>query len=134
MFDEPALRKLLLLIDAPSGLDAHNPLCLIQAVNALQPLGKEKALAAIREYMRVKPPYTNDEGLQVFFILRLLFEIPPDPGYMPRMAVGGPQPAEPADHKLLPLFPLVLMDDIPLDLVIGYSLGGHGDKGRASID
>jgi hypothetical protein len=134
MFDEPALRKLLQLIDAPTGRDAHNPLFLIQAVNALQPLGKEKAIAALREYTRVEPPYTFEKDMQVFLILRLLFEVPPNPGYMPRMRVGGPQPSEPADSKLLPLFPLVLADDIPLNMVVGYMLFGAAEPVSNHLD
>ena len=56
LMPEKELRPLLRLIDkAPSfrfGND-YDPLLVIQIVNALQPLGKEKALAAIEEYLRV---------------------------------------------------------------------------------
>ncbi len=52
---EAELRPLLRLIDnAPyiSG-NGYDPLAVMQVVNALQPLGKDKALAAIDEYLRV---------------------------------------------------------------------------------
>lgn len=134
MFDEAELRKLLRLIDSASGREKHNPLRLIQIVNTLQPLGREKALAAIGEYLRVEPEYTFEKDMQVFLILRLLFEVPADPGFMPRMMVGGPSVAEPRNHKLLPLFPLVLLDDIPLNLVTGYMLAGQAQRVEDHIE
>ena len=60
MFAEPELRKLLRAIDATR---EYNPLrSFIRAVNMLQPLGKEKALAALREYRRVWAPPTHGSG------------------------------------------------------------------------
>jgi hypothetical protein len=122
-FDEAELKKLLRLIDALSESRGRDPLLYIQAVNTLQPLGKDKALAAICEYLRVSPDFPGDR-IPIFILLRLLFEVPEDPGYMPRMMVGAPSVKEPEDRKLIPLFPVVLMDDIPLNLVIGYTIGG----------
>lgn len=141
MFDEAALRKLLRLVSTSYENGQPNPLRYIQIVNTLLPLGKEKALAVIEEFRRVASPYQpvasaniGDGDLPLFLILRLLFEVPADPGFMPRMLVGAPQPAEPADPKLLPLFPMVLVDDIPLDLVVGYSLGGEAQRVQDHID
>lgn len=133
MFAHEELTRLLRLIDATSGVDNHNPPRLIQAVNALQPLGKDKALAAIEEYLRVSTPYGDDERESIFFILRLLFEIPADPGYMPRMGLGAPQPMAPNDLKVHPLFPLELSHDIPLNLVFGYALGGVPESPESHI-
>lgn len=121
--DESELRKLLQLIDNLSESRGNNPLLYIQLVNTLQPLGKEKSLAVIDEYLRVAPAYLGDP-IPLFILLRLLFEVPEDPGYMPRMMVGRPSVKEPDDRKLIPLFPVVLLDDIPLNLVIGYTLMG----------
>lgn len=119
MFKEADLRKLLQLIDSASGPGEDNPLRLIQIVNALQPLGKGRTLAAIGEYLRV-----GGQDMPVFLIQRLLFEVPADTGFMPPMAVGQPSVTEPANRKRVPRFPLVLVDDIPLDLVTGYMLAG----------
>src|SRR5262249_49322939 len=83
---EAELRPLLRLIHtAPSYNDGYdyNPRAVIQIVNALQALGKEKALAAIDEFLRVSP---GREG--VFLVLRVLFDVPSDPGHMPHMFVG----------------------------------------------
>ena len=58
MFVEEELRSILRILDeTPSynnGWD-YNPRGVIRAVNALQPLGKEKALTAVAEYLRVAP-------------------------------------------------------------------------------
>jgi len=123
VFSETDLRELLRLIDSTCVTGSYNPLRFIQAVNGLQPLGKEKALAAIGEYIRVLPQL--HDRLPVFLLLRLLFEVPQDPGFMPGMKVGMPSVVEPADHTLLPLFPLFLVNGIPLNLVTGYALAGQ---------
>lgn len=125
--DEAELRKLLQLIDNLSESRRDNPLLYIQLVNTLQPLGKENSLAVIDEYLRVSSEYLCDR-IPLFILLRLLFEVPEDPGYMPRMMVGRPSVKEPNDRKLIPLFPTVLIDDIPLNLVISYAVfGGSGN-------
>jgi hypothetical protein len=121
------LVDLLRLIDRAPRLEGYHydPLTIIQIVNALQPLGKETALAVIDEYLRVAPSDFDcpaREGL--FLVLRVLFDVPDNPGYMPRMFVGAPGPREPTDPKRIPRFPVLLLDDVPLMLVSGYSLGG----------
>ena len=98
----------------------YYPAQLIRAVNALQPLGKDRALAVIREYGRVV--FVDKEG--IFWVLRTLFEVPQDPGYMPRVGLGGFYPPEPVNLSSVPRFPLVIQDDIPLMLVRGYGLLG----------
>ena len=121
MFTEPELRKLLRAIDA---CRENNPLRFIQAVNLLQPLGKEKALAALGEYERVNtppflriPPYDT-----VLLISRLLFETPA-PLSSPGIFEGWPNPPPPKDPKILPLFPFAVVDDIPVNLVYNYNPG-----------
>ena len=120
MLDEAELRNLLQRIGRLSESMDKDPLLYIQLVNALQPFGKEKSLAVISEYLRISSPFLGDR-IPLFILLRLLFEVPEDPGFMPRMMVGAPSVKEPDDRKLVPLFPVVLMDDIPLNLVISYS-------------
>ena len=122
LMDERELRRLLrLLSDVPPcrGL-GYDPASLIRAVNTLRPLGKERALAVIREYLRV------GGGESMFLVLRVLFEVPDEPGHMPRMSIGAPYPPEPKDPTLVPRFPLVIQDDIPLMLVRGYLVAGAG--------
>jgi hypothetical protein len=137
MFEERDLRVLLdALGQVPSYNSAweYNPRKVIRAVNLLQPLGKEKALAAIDEFLRVTSGW-HDQGRDgVFLVLRTLFDVPDDPGYMPRMGVGAPSPEEPKDQKLLPRFPIALEGDIPLLVVEGYMLGGAPEHPRSHVD
>jgi hypothetical protein len=128
LLPEQELRSLLRLIDKVPSYNSgytYDPLALIRAVNALRPLGKDKALAVLTEYLRIASIY-NDSGSEgVFLVLRVLFDVPADPGYMPHMYVGAPIPEEPTDPKRLPHFPLLLLDDVPLLLVTGYMLAGR---------
>ncbi|MHC4248960.1 MAG: hypothetical protein ACYS9X_07520 [Planctomycetota bacterium] len=135
LLGEPDLRALLrLLSTAPriSGV-AYDPWAVVRIVNALHPLGKERSLAAISEYLRVSSHWHSErEGL--FLVLRALFEVPPDPGYMPRMHIGGPSPREPKDRKLLPRFPQIIRGDVPLLMVWGYALGGEAQRVEEHVD
>lgn len=141
MFSEPELRRLLRLIDDTNqDTIGFNPRRLIVAVNALQPLGKARALAALNEYCRV----TDDNGRNlfggledssIFLILRALFDVPTNPGYMPRMYVGAPFPVNlPDDPKRVPRFPMVIVDDVPVLLVSGYNLGGMPEPVGVHLD
>lgn len=131
-FREEELRRLLRLIDTLPGYTSgwdYNPLPVIQVVNSLLPLGKDKALAVMEEYLRVCSgwwPGSAEGGL--FLVLRVLFEVPADPGYMPPMYVGAISPEAPKDPKRLPHYPLVVVDDIPLSLVASYFLGGEAER------
>jgi hypothetical protein len=103
---------------------AYDPLSVIQAVNALHPLGKDRALAAIEAYLRAADPSApGREGM--FLVLRSLFEVPRDTRAMPPMMVGAPTPAVPANPRAAPWFPLSLGGDVPLLVIEGYELGGH---------
>lgn len=131
MFDEQELRELLQALgEVPSYNqgEVYNPRSVIRAVNLLQPLGKEKALAAIDEFLRVTPHWHEDGRDGVFLVLRTLFNVPEGPGYMPAMVVGSPYPQMPKDLKLLTRFPIALEGDIPFLLVEGYALFGKAER------
>ncbi|MHC5056926.1 MAG: M56 family metallopeptidase [Planctomycetota bacterium] len=135
LFRESDLRALLRFLSTAPRIQGatYDPYAVIRIVNALQPLGKTKALAAISEYLRVSSHWHGErEGL--FLVLRALFEVPPDPGYMPRMHIGGPSPAEPEDRKLLPGFPQLIRGDIPLLMVWGYALAGRAQRVEEHVD
>ncbi len=122
---EPELCRLLRLLDVvPSYNGPGDPLAIIQAVNALHRVGRERALAAVREYLRVSSPLDDAGREGTFLVLRALFAVPEPPGYQPSLWVGAPSPPTPADLKSVPRFPLALVEDVPLLLVHGYSLGG----------
>ncbi len=133
MFPEEELRRLLRLIDKlPSCTDGsgYDPLRVIRPVNALVPLGKKKALAAIEEYVRVWPcPYRpGGEREDILLLLRVLFDVPEDPGYMPPIRVGLLIPQAPNDLRRLPRFPILLTDDIPFLLTWGCIMLGGADE------
>ena len=129
---EPRLRELLETVDAvPSYNEPLDPRALIAAVNALQPLGKDRALAVIDEYLRVSSPLDDGGREGVFLLLRALFDVPP--AGMPPMLVGAPDVAPPRDRKALPRFPLVIVADVPLKLVRGYALGGEPQSPESDV-
>jgi hypothetical protein len=137
MFEEAHLRKLLQVIHQsplPGG-DNLNPRKLIVAVNTLRPLGKEKALAALAEYVRVAEWFgITLDSQRAFLVLRMLFDIPEDPGYMPEMRIGGPSGGMTQDLKELPRFPLAVVDDVPFMLVSGYNLAGFPEPVESHLD
>lgn len=114
MFDEEELRSILRILDETPSYNngwGYNPRSVIRAVNALQPLGKEKALAAVAEYLRVAPISFDAPAVEgMFLVLRTLFEIPSPPGHMPVMMVGAPSPAGPEDRTKIPRFPIHILD------------------------
>lgn len=129
MFDEQELRDLMqILYRLPSyaGGERYNPREVIRSVNALQPLGKEKALAAIAEFLRVIAPYEPPAD-GIFLVLRTLFDVPTPPGYMPLMNVGALVPPPPDNPAVLPRFPIAIEGDIPFLLVTGFNLAGGAE-------
>ncbi len=127
MFTEDQLRDLLRLLDTTPALEgySYNPLPVIRIVNTLQPLGKEKALAAIGEYIRVSGGWDFEnphEGM--FLVLRVLFDVPDNIDPDQAGGFGAPWPCGPKDPHRIPRFPIALVDDIPLMLVSGYELEG----------
>ena len=141
MFTEPELRRILEALSDVPGLigSQYSPRSVIRAVNLLQPLGKERALAAIEEFLRVSAPFTEGKAREgLFVVLRTLFEVPTGqtefpyemkstPGYMPPILAGSPYPEEPNDKRLLPRFPVAIEGDIPFYLVSIYEIGGVPD-------
>jgi len=138
MFAEEELRSILRILDETSSYNdgwGYNPRSVIRAVNALQPLGKEKALAAVAEYLRVSPVSFDAHAVDgMFLVLRTLFEIPNPPGHMPVMLVGQPSPMGPDDLTKIPRFPIYIQDDIPFLMVSGYSLLGQAEDPRKHLN
>ena len=112
---------------AASGDFAHyRPQAVIEAVNALLPLGKAGALAAIDSYV-AQQDLQRDPQEGLFLVLRVLCAVPAQPGYQPPMRLGGAVPPPPSAPGLLPHYPLALVDDRPLLLISGYVLGGQAE-------
>ena len=100
----------------------YNPAKILMAVNALQPLGKEKALAALQSYLDSfdpDEPYDDRATNHIFVILRLLFEpfehgerFPPPANFEWRVYGEELQPE-------WPLNPIEIVEGIPFKLFGG---------------
>ena len=121
---------------AERGLE-FGSLRLIRAVNALQLLGKEKALKALWAYDRLahdlsyeeRQKYQVDE-YRILPLVRLLFEGPG--GRRPPFLLGAGDVADPGDDSW-PLFPIVLVQDVPFMMVSGYALAGKAQSASAHL-
>ena len=123
MFRAGQLEHLLRVIDGLpkcSGWE-YDPLAMIRGVNAIQPLGKKRALLAIDEYVRICPESRNAE--KVLLLLRVLFDVSTK-GVRGPVYPGAPMPGRPPSWKAVPRFPIALEKDVPLLLVVGYRLEG----------
>jgi hypothetical protein len=102
-----------------SELTSYNPSFVIDAVNALVPLGQDGALKAIDGFLAtqdlVKDPHNG-----LFLLLRVLFDASPHPP----LRLGGSHPSPPTSPSALPRFPIVILDDVPVLLVERYILRG----------
>jgi|WetSurMetagenome_2_1015567.scaffolds.fasta_scaffold463663_1 hypothetical protein len=99
----------------------YDPSYVIQAVNFLQPLGKEKALEQIESCIKSRPGHGDNLGL--FWILRVLFDMPNGMDFLP-VRLGSPSIPPPPDPGKIPRFPIMMIREIPLLIVSGYFLGG----------
>jgi hypothetical protein len=135
MFAEPELRSLLRTVDEMNqdnefSSDNFDPRACIGVVNTLLPLGKTKALAVLSEYVRLIDSQPSGDaylhgGDVIYWIDRVLFQVPEDPGYLPLPQIGGPVPDRPTDARAIPAFPLIIVDDVPLMLPVDFMLGGR---------
>lgn len=94
---------------------------MVQTLNALRRAGKERSLAALREYAHADPG--SDDKIVV--ICRLLFVNPQ--GWKPPSLGGVEPPVNQTALKRFPLFPVALPNRVPLLLVKGYRSGGKGE-------
>ena len=112
---------------------SFNPVCLIRAVNGLQRLGERRALDIMRAY--VEAATANPERRRrhdmneqrVFLVARVLFIPINGNSEMPPLLIGAPSPLPPDAVKRQPLFPIVMLSQIPVLTVssYGWMLGGH---------
>lgn len=98
----------------------YDPGQMIAMVNCLQPLGRQRAIALIEEYLRLCPQDHSFVAEKIMLLLRVLFE--PLAGDPP-LRLGLPEPDEPK-LRAIPTFPLLLVDDVPILVVLGFSRFG----------
>jgi hypothetical protein len=111
-------------------VEDYDPMRVVQAVNALQPLGKEAALEQIASYVRRHPDPAESQGL--FWVLRVLFDVPAGQAFPP-VRLGQPSVPPPADPATMPRFPILLVQDIPFLVVTGYDLAGMPEPVDAHV-
>jgi hypothetical protein len=116
LFDEGELRKILSMLSYKGHpwVGNEDPRWAIKVVNTLAPLGKRKALAAIEEYGRVWP-FLSFNKEEMSKLLRVLFDVPKETGYMPDSPFRWVTPP-PEDRKRVPRFPMVILGDVPLQI------------------
>ena len=116
-------KKLLGLLEriAQTEIAEYRPDEVISAINALIRLGKEGSLRAIQDCLSKLTP--NQETVGLFWILRILFDLPSGRPFPP-VSLGNPDIPPPSQVELLPRYPIVLVQDVPFLVVSGYMLAG----------
>lgn len=105
----------------------YDPSAVIDAVNGLVRLGGDDALGALDAYVAAAG-LDDDPHRGLFLVLRVAF----DADEHPPMRIGAPVPPPPPDAP--PRFPILLVHDVPLLLVTGYTLGGLAEQVTAHLD
>ena len=137
------LRKL-----SPLEAPAFEPMGVVTAVNALQPLGQTAGVEALRTFIAKTESAHSECPGAIFAVMRLLFEPPlptpasepydlktaARPGYLRPPALGAPSPPASSDPTLIPHFPILLMAGLPLSVVNGYALGGLPEPPTMHLD
>lgn len=102
----------------------YDPTTVVRIVNRLREAGKEKALAAIGEFLRLtfEEQSAKDAGL---LLPVLLFDVPADAPERPIEVFSGRHL-----RAEFPMYPLVLIDDLPI--VLWPLAGGGGGGGLPS--
>jgi len=124
-------------------LDAVGPLAggsfhpgrALTAMQALMELPEADRVPLLRQYAKTR--IGVPEG--VFAVVRALVEVPSkdqaaspwpgvlQPGHLRPPALGGPSPAQPDDLTMVPRWPVVMLEDVPLVVVSDYVLGGKAE-------
>lgn len=113
---------------SPGAAGEFDPVNLIRAVNTLQAVGEEKALAALEAYHRLcGTPCRTWHRLdreRIYWIARLLY-VARDPG----QTIRGPRLGEPVvevakGHEIGAFFPLVVHLDVPFHVNPAYAGSG----------
>jgi hypothetical protein len=113
-----------LLTKAPT-IDGDSYRCgdMVRAVNSLRRLGKQEALAVLRNHLHQNDRYSSSgQYWKLHLVCRLLF-VNPQGWRFPRL--GHPEPEIDWDiGEHLPHFPMADSNGVPFLLIRGYSTGG----------
>lgn len=108
----------------------------IRAVNLLRAEDKSRVIDGLRKYCELSVGSSSwaTDSTRVFLLLRLLF-VPTDTGaHFPTIRIGKPSDTETPPVADFPLYPLVLLEDVPLLIVSGYMTGGVAEQPSSHID
>ena len=117
--DKQLVRRLL----STATLLQYDPVLSITVVNQLLPYGKIAVLDVLSQLADSADIYN---GASMMLLLRLLFAVPQNPGYFPRMIIGDVFPHNLPDHRRVPRYPMILHKDIPLVPIVGLIQVGAG--------
>ena len=102
---------------------------MVQVVNALRHLGKDKALSRLRNHLRQSG---TEEQSKILLICRALFVNPK--GWDPE-GLGMPMPrVHPNVAAQFPSFPIAFSEGVPFLLTRGYNLDGRAEVARISLE
>jgi hypothetical protein len=101
-----------LTIRALDACDAgpYSPLLTIRAINDVVSLNPQQSRRLLDQYF--KKLGLNGKG-NLYPLIRCIFDIPRQPGYLPLPKLGQWNPMPPASLKTSPRFPIALVGDIP---------------------
>jgi hypothetical protein len=116
---DPASVAALLERASSSDFTGYDPRAVIDAVNALVALGADDAWGAV-EASLTGADLVTEPRRGLFLVLRTAF----DADLHPPVMLGTSDPPPPTDAGVVPRFPLVLVDDVPILLVSRYAAGG----------
>lgn len=145
----PAISETMKIINGAPSLDCRNfdGAKLVRAVNHLVPMGKEKAIATLRQFLEMArdtyDPYSlkiddnidTSEKTSVFLITRLLFECDDTIQRLPPILAGvfaGIREKE--DVTLFPYHPIYLHGDLPFYLASGGGTTGQPQQPEEHVD
>lgn len=109
---------------SPASGPAVEPQRLVQVANLLIGLRRTKALAALHEYVRIAPCDTMD---WLFGVVHVAFVSRRPGGVFPVPAIGEIDPEPPKDLRAWPMFPVVLVDGVPINLFRSRAILGSSE-------
>lgn len=102
----------------------HNTAHILKVANHLIPLGHNRAVAVLAEYARLLGGSLADEDW-LFWLVRVAFEPNDQTQAFRYPGIGFIYPPPPADLKRWPTYPVLVVDDFPLNFhLLTHKMGG----------
>jgi hypothetical protein len=119
----------------PDKRDEHQTAHVLKVANYLISLGQDKAVAVLAEYGRLMGYYAlRDEGWP-FWLVRVAFEPTAATGAFREPGIGYIMPAAPEDLRRWPTYPILIVDDFPLNFeIFTHKMGGGFESFQAYVE